>query len=77
MVASDRYQAFRHKSYRRYWSSRFANTFAAQIVSVAVGWQIYDISRDPFHLGLVGLTQFLPSLVLVLVTGTVADRFGR
>ena len=74
---ADRYQAFRHLGYRRYWSSRFANTFAAQIVSVAVGWQIYDISRDPFHLGLVGLTQFLPSLVLVLVTGAVADRFGR
>lgn len=73
----DRFAAFRHVPYQRYWVSRFSNTFSAQIVSVAVGWQIYDISRDPFHLGLVGLTQFLPSLLLVLITGAVADRFGR
>ncbi len=73
----DRYAAFRHVPYQRYWISRFLNTFSAQVVSVAVGWQIYDISRDPFHLGLVGLTQFLPSLLLVLITGAVADRFGR
>lgn len=74
---ADRYEAFRFRSYRLYWISRFANSFAAQIIAVAVAWQIYDISRDPFHLGLVGLSQFLPSLVLVLVTGTIADRLGR
>jgi MFS family permease len=51
--------------------------FAVQIISVAVGWQVYDITRDPFDLGLVGLAQFLPALVLVLVTGYVADRFNR
>ncbi|MGB7336901.1 MAG: MFS transporter [Salaquimonas sp.] len=73
----DRYAAFRHKSYQRYWISRFSNSFSAQIVSVAVAWQIYDIGRDPFHLGLVGLSQFLPSLLLVLVTGVIADRLGR
>jgi len=47
------------------------------IVSVAVGWQVYDLTRDPFDLGIVGIVQFLPSLLLVLVTGVVADRFGR
>ncbi len=73
----DRYGAFRYKSYQLYWISRFANSFAAQIVAVAVAWQIYDIGRDPLHLGLVGLSQFLPSLVLVLVTGAIADRLGR
>jgi len=76
-IPEDRYAAFRYAAYQRYWFSRFFNTFAAQILSVAVAWQIYDISRDPFHLGLVGLSQFLPALLLVLVTGTVADRFGR
>jgi len=74
---SDRHAAFRHSAYQRYWLSRFSASFAAQIVAVAVAWQIYDISRDPFHLGLVGLSQFLPALLLVLVTGTVADRVGR
>ena len=72
-----RYAAFRHRPFLRYWLSRFMATFATQIVSVAVGWQIYDITRDPFDLGLVGIVQFAPALLLVLVTGAVADRFGR
>jgi MFS family permease len=72
-----RYAAFRHQSYLRFWLSRFLATFATQIVSVAVGWQIYDLTRDPFDLGLVGLIQFAPSLLLFLVTGAVSDRFGR
>ncbi|RCS22430.1 MFS transporter [Phyllobacterium salinisoli] len=73
----DRYAAFRHASFAKYWLSRFASAFAMQIVSVAVGWQIYDLTRDPFDLGLVGLVQFLPALLLVLVTGAASDRFGR
>lgn len=72
-----RYAAFRHGAFLRYWAARFLTTFAAQIVSVAVGWQIYDLTRDPFDLGLVGIIQFIPSLLLVLVTGATADRFGR
>ena len=72
-----RYAAFRHGPFLRYWLARFLATFATQIVSVAVGWQIYDITRDPFDLGLVGIVQFAPALLLVLVTGVVADRFGR
>ena len=59
------------------WAARFLATFSTQIVSVAVGWQIYDLTRDPLDLGLVGIIQFLPALLLVLVTGAVADRFGR
>jgi MFS family permease len=51
--------------------------FAVQIMAVAVGWQVYDITRDPMDLGLIGLSQFLPALLLVLVTGFVADRFNR
>src|SRR4051794_41654589 len=69
--------AFRHRGYRLYWLSRFAATFATQIISVAIGWQVYDLTRDPFDLGLVGLAQFLPALALVLITGAAADRFNR
>lgn len=72
-----RYAAFRHRSFLSYWAARFLTTFPTMIVSVAVGWQIYDLTRDPFDLGIVGIVQFLPSLLLVLVTGVVADRFGR
>ncbi len=74
---ADRYAAFRHRSFQRYWVQKFLNTLAVQIVSVAVGWQVYDLTRDPFDLGLIGLTQFLPQLALVLVTGAAADMFGR
>ena len=75
--ANPKYAAFRHNAFLRFWAARFLATFSTQIVSVAVGWQIYDLTRDPFDLGLVGVIQFLPSLLLVLVTGAVADRFGR
>ncbi len=75
--ADPRFAAFRHSAFLRYWSARFLATFSTQIVSVAVGWQIYDLTRDPFYLGLVGIIQFAPSLLLVLVTGAAADRFGR
>lgn len=73
----NRFAAFRHPAFQRYWLARFLATFSVQIVSVSVAWQIYDLTRDPFDLGLVGLIQFAPSLLLVLVTGAVADRFGR
>jgi MFS family permease len=76
-AADQRYAAFRHGAFLRFWVARFLATFSTQIVSVAVGWQIYDLTRDPFDLGLVGVIQFAPSLLLVLVTGVVADRFGR
>lgn len=75
--SEDRFAAFRHGPFLRFWLARFLATFCTQIVSVAIGWQIYDLTRDPFDLGLVGIVQFLPSLLLVLVTGVIADRFGR
>ncbi len=75
--SAGRFAAFRHTAFLRYWSARFLANFATNIVSVAVGWQIYDLTRDPFDLGLVGLIQFAPSLLLVLITGATADRFGR
>jgi MFS family permease len=69
--------AFKHHGFVLYWSARFLTAFSMQIVSVAVGWQIYDMTRDPFFLGLVGLFQFAPALLLVLVTGSAADRYNR
>ncbi len=72
-----RWAAFQNSAFMKYWLSRLASSFAAQIQTVAVGWQVYDLTRDPLDLGLVGLSQFLPALLLVLVTGAVADRFRR
>jgi len=76
-ASGDRFAAFRHRSYTLFFFSRFFSAFCIQIVSVAVGWQMYDETRNPLYLGLIGLFQFLPSLLLILVTGSVADRYNR
>lgn len=68
---------FRHSGFACYWASLLLTGFAVQIQTVAVGWQIYDLTHDPLDLGLVGLSQFAPALLLVLVTGAVADRCSR
>jgi MFS family permease len=75
--APARFAAFGHKGFPSYWLGHVFAGFAVQIQTVAVGWQVYDLTRDPFDLGLVGLSQFAPALLLVLVTGAVADRFSR
>ena len=69
--------AFTYPSFQRYWAARLCVTLAIQMQAVAIGWQIYDLTRRPLDLGLVGLAQFLPSLGLALVTGHVADRYDR
>lgn len=70
-------KAFNYAGFRYIWLATLANTLAVQIMSVAVGWQVYDLTGNPLYLGYVGLVQFLPSFALVLVTGWVADRFSR
>jgi MFS family permease len=47
------------------------------MLSVAAGWQIYDLTHRAFDLGLIGLVQFVPSLLLVLPAGHVADHYDR
>ena len=61
----------------RLWFARLAGTASAQMLMVAVAWQMYDITNSAWDLGLVGLLQFLPALALVLVAGHVVDRFQR
>ncbi len=68
---------FGDASFRRFWFARLCTTIGYQIFTVAVGWQMYDLTRDAFMLGLVGLVQFLPSVALILMSGHVADRFDR
>lgn len=65
------------RDFRRYAGARFVATVTWQMLGVAVGWQVYDLTRDPLDLGLIGLAQFLPFLALVLPGGQVADRHDR
>ncbi len=78
------FSIFRHQGYRHYWIGRQLIGAERQMVAIAIGWQIYDLARltrsieeSAFMLGLVGLTQFLPILVLSLPGGQAADRFNR
>ena len=66
-----------HRSFVRFWIARLTGGFANQMQSVAVGWQVYALTDSALDLGLVGLAQFLPSVVLLLVVGHVADRYDR
>jgi MFS family permease len=66
-----------YPSFVRYLSARLLASVAVQMQTVAVGWQIYAITRDPLDLGLIGLSQFLPFVLLVLPAGHVADRHNR
>jgi MFS family permease len=68
---------FGYPGFRRYWIARLCASMAIQMQAVAVGWQVYDLTRRPFDLGLVGLVQFLPAIALALITGHVADRYDR
>ncbi|MBC7992896.1 MAG: MFS transporter [Rhizobacter sp.] len=61
----------------RFWWARVAGTTGNQMLMVAVGWQMYELTGSAWDLGLVGLLQFLPALLLTLVAGHVADRCDR
>jgi len=69
--------ALHHRDFRRLWSSILFSGVATQMVSVAVGWQVYSIHHSAFDLGLIGLAEFLPVPLLALPTGQLADRFRR
>ncbi len=69
--------AFAYRGFRFFWLTTLLVSFAVQIMSVSIAWQIYDVTGNTFLLGLVGLCLFLPALLLILVTGLTADRFSR
>ena len=66
-----------HTAFVRYWFSRVISTLANQMLMVALAWQMYDLTSSAWDLGLVGLLQFIPALVLTLPAGHLADRFHR
>jgi MFS family permease len=67
----------RHRSFVLFWCARTFTNGAYMMQTVAVGWQLYDLTHDPFDLGLIGMAQFLPLLMFSIVIGQVADRFDR
>lgn len=69
--------AFQFTGFRLYQIARFCIVFCTEMQAVAVGWQVYEITKRPLDLGLTGLVQFLPGVFLFLLAGHAADRFDR
>lgn len=91
MALAPSLQIFRFRAYLQFWLMRVSVAAARQMEAVAIGWQVYDLARDSvaeggmglsineaaFMLGLVGLAQFMPVLLLSLIGGQAADRLNR
>jgi MFS family permease len=69
--------ALRIRDFALLWSALLTNGLAAQMLAVGIGWQVYEIHKNPFDLGLVGLAEFLPLPILALPAGQLADRLPR
>ena len=66
-----------HPAFRYFWTARVLTSSGFQVAGVVVGWKVYADTGSAFALGLVGLFQFMPMLLLTFVVGSVADRFDR
>ncbi|TAE49704.1 MAG: MFS transporter [Bacteroidetes bacterium] len=71
------YDVLRIPDYRNYLIARTLTTLGINMLGTTVGWQIYEITQDTLSLGLIGLAEFLPFLLLTLVGGYIADLFDR
>ncbi|TAN24331.1 MAG: MFS transporter [Acidobacteria bacterium] len=69
--------ALHFRDFRLYQAARLASVLSSEMIAVAVGWQVYEITHRALSLGYVGLAQVLPSFVLFLISGHAVDRFDR
>ncbi|MDL2355382.1 MAG: MFS transporter [Pseudomonadota bacterium] len=74
---SSGFSVLRNRNFSFYLLARVLGTLAVQMQSVAIGWQVYEITGNLFDLGLIGLAQFAPFLALILFAGHAADRYNR
>jgi MFS family permease len=68
---------FRVRPFRLLFITRVASTTAVQMLAVVVGWHVYELTDSALQLGMIGLVQVLPPLLLMLAAGQVADRYNR
>ena len=66
-----------HPPFVRFWLARLTGVLSNQMLLLAVAWQMYDLTSSAWDLGLVGLFQFVPALVMTLPAGHLADRLHR
>ncbi len=75
--ATDPFAAFRSVEYRWFYAARMSNNLGTNVMLPTLGWQIYDLTRDPLALGLIGLAVFVTTFLSTLPSGQAADRFER
>jgi MFS family permease len=76
-VKPDPYIAMRFPEFRSYIAMRFLFTFAYQVQAVVIGWHIYQLTKDPLSLGLIGLAEAIPSIAVTLYGGYIADKSDK
>ena len=76
-VKTDPYIAMRFPEFRSYIAMRFLFTFAYQVQAVVIGWHIYQLTKDPLSLGLIGLAEAIPSIAVTLYGGYIADKSDK
>ena len=77
MVKHDAYAVLRVGDFRLFLTFRFFTTIAFQMQGLIVGWQMYELTKDPLALGLIGLAEALPNIATALFAGHAADRYNR
>ncbi|MGH6726659.1 MAG: MFS transporter [Pseudolabrys sp.] len=66
-----------HRPFVLFWLARVSTTIGYQMLALVIGWQLYQLTNSAFDLGLVGLIQFVPAVILTLLIGHAADRYDR
>ncbi len=75
--ATSAHRLLGQRSFVLFWIARLCSTIGYQMLAVTIGWQVYELTNSAFDLGLVGLIQFVPAVVLTLLIGHAADRYDR
>ncbi len=68
---------FRHRDFRVFWTGSFLSSMGTQFTTVAMAWQIYELTNSPMQIGLLGLARAIPQVILLLVGGLLADAMDR
>src|SRR6266498_4813841 len=68
---------FRHRDFRLFWTGSMLSGIGSQFTTVAMAWQIYEITDSAFQIGLLGLARAVPQMILLLVAGLLADAMNR
>jgi len=77
MASAAEESLWRHRAFVAFWLARTCSSFGFQMFSVAISWQIYALTNSALALGMIGLMQFLPSVLLALPAGHLADQYDR